>query len=508
MSLDAALSIATGGISNINADLALISQNVANVNTPGYALEVSTQSSVTAGGQGMGVRSLPAQLQIDQQLLSDVMMQNATVAGLQTTQTALGAIDSVQGTPGQGGDLGTLLGGLQTAFSTLQSDPSNQAQQSSVVSAAQTLATGINALSNAYATQRQSAQDGLVTEVGQLNGDLSTIGSLSAQIVSQQAAGQSTADLQNQRNAAMQSASQLVGITFLPQANGDMLAVVGGGLSVPLHGTTPPFAIAGTSLGPNSAYPATAPAITLGGVDVTQALSGGEIGANVTLRDSTMPTFQAELDEFSNSLASQFSAQGLSLFTDGAGNVPSGGGVPVQSSYVGFSGTIQVNPAVLAQPSLVRDGTQAVAGSATGASAFTPNPTGGPAGFSTLIDRVLTYALGSQVQAGVAQPAPATGGLGPLGTLTAPFTAPATLADFATDIVSSQSQASASVQSNFSNEQAVQTTLQGKLADSSSVSIDTEMSQMITLQNAYSANARIIGTAQAMWSDLLGAVPT
>jgi flagellar hook-associated protein 1 FlgK len=64
------------------------------------------------------------------------------------------------------------------------------------------------------------------------------------------------------------------------------------------------------------------------------------------------------------------------------------------------------------------------------------------------------------------------------------------------------------VQSNFSNEQAVQTTLQGKLADSSSVSIDTEMSQMITLQNAYSANARIIGTAQAMWTDLLAAVPT
>ena len=52
----------------------------------------------------------------------------------------------------------------------------------------------------------------------------------------------------------------------------------------------------------------------LGGVDVTGQLQGGQIGANITLRDSTLPTFQGELDEFSQNLASRFSAQGLTLF--------------------------------------------------------------------------------------------------------------------------------------------------------------------------------------------------
>jgi len=52
MSLDGALSIATGGLANVNRQLALVSQNVANASTPGYAAEIGTQTSVTADGQG------------------------------------------------------------------------------------------------------------------------------------------------------------------------------------------------------------------------------------------------------------------------------------------------------------------------------------------------------------------------------------------------------------------------------------------------------------------------
>ena len=69
----------------------------------------------------------------------EVFSQNATVAGLQTRQSALQAIDAVQGTPGQNTDIASLLGNLQDQFSTLLNDPSNQAQQSQVVSAATNL---------------------------------------------------------------------------------------------------------------------------------------------------------------------------------------------------------------------------------------------------------------------------------------------------------------------------------------------------------------------------------
>ena len=99
---------------------------------------------------GLGVRTGPATRDVDAALQAEVFSQNATVAGLQTRQNALQAIDAVQGTPGQGSDIASLLGNLQDQFSTLLNDPSSEAQQSQVVSTATTLAQGINTLSDAY----------------------------------------------------------------------------------------------------------------------------------------------------------------------------------------------------------------------------------------------------------------------------------------------------------------------------------------------------------------------
>ena len=40
MNLDTSLSIATSGLASINAQYAVLAQNVANASTPGYAVEV------------------------------------------------------------------------------------------------------------------------------------------------------------------------------------------------------------------------------------------------------------------------------------------------------------------------------------------------------------------------------------------------------------------------------------------------------------------------------------
>lgn len=507
MNLEGALSIASGGLANINRQFGVISQNVANASTPGYSREIATQESVTADGVGMGVRSGPAVRNVDDALQGDLLLQNASVAGFQTRQAALQAIDSVQGTVGQGGDLASQLGALQDAFSTLAADPSNQTQQAKVVQSAGTLATGINQLSNAYGQQRQAAQDSIASDIDTLNQTLGTIGRLSDQIIALKASGKSTADLENQRDAAAQTVSSLIDVRFLQQNNGDVIAMTSTGLTMPLRGGTGPFATRDATLGPNAYYPSGGiPPITLGGVDVTSQITGGRIGANIALRDSTLPTDQAELDEFAQHLAGRFNTQGLRLFTDPTGAVPSAGGTPIQSGYVGFASTIQVNTAVQATPSLVRDGTQAVAFSATGASAFTPNPAGGPAGFTTLITRVLNYTFGSEAQSGVPHLASATSNLGPTGTLSAPFAAPATLAGFASAMVAAQSQESAGVSQQLTTEQGVQTALQSKLAAQSGVNIDSEMASMVALQNAYGANAKIVASVQTMWNQLLGMV--
>jgi flagellar hook-associated protein 1 FlgK len=505
MQLEGALANANSGLAAIAQGFGAISQNIANASTADYAREVSTTVDVAAGADGMGTLAQPTTRVLDAGVQSQVLAQNATVSALSTTASALSTVAAAQGATGQSQDLASLLGNLGNAFSTLLDDPSNTTQQSAVVSAAGALTGQINTLSNAYQQARQSAQNDIVSDVGTLNTTLATIGSLSQQIVTLKSEGQSTADLENQRDAAIDQAGQLAGIRFLSQPDGNVTAYTATGLSVPLDGTAP-FATQPATLSAASTYPASIPAITLDGQDVTSELSSatgaGAIGANLVLRDQTLPTEQAELDEFSETLSTRFSAQGLTLFTDPAGDVPATGGSPTQANYVGYAGTVTVNPAVAANPSLVRDGTNAIAGSPTGASSFTPNPAGGPDGFSTLITRVLSYALGSDVQDGVAQPVPATTGLGAVGNLSAPYAAQPDLANQASALVGAQAADASDAQTALTNGQSLQTALAATLATGSGVSIDSEMSTMIALQNAYGANAKVITAVQAMWNTL------
>jgi flagellar hook-associated protein 1 FlgK len=504
-SLDAALSIANGGLAAINQGFTVISQNVANANTVGYATEQMTQTALDAGGDGIGVLIGPTQLLQNQALQTQLNGQNAATGAAQATSNALQPLQGVLGTVGSGDDLGSLLSNVETSFSALLNDPSSGAQQDAVVNSAQLLTNQINTLSSAYSQAQQAAQTSLSTDVSTLNTALASIGTISDQIIALQAQGQSTADLQNQRNVQVSTISSLVNAQFVTLPDGDMQVFTNAGAQLPTRGAAP-LSIAATETGPTLYYPGGGlPGIELNGTDISNQLTGGAIGAAMTLRDTTIPTYLGELDEFSQNLASRFQAQGLTLFSDSNGNVPVSTTTPTQSGYLGFSATITVNPAVVSDPSLVRDGTQAVAGSPTGASAFTPNPTG-EAGFNTLIERVLNYALGADVQDGVAQTPGATTGLGPSGTLDAPFGAQATLTDYANAITSSQATDSANATTAVTEEGQTQSAISTNLQNSVGVNMDSQLSLMVQLQNAYGANAKIISTIQEMFTTLLQAV--
>lgn len=504
MSLEASLNAAASGLSGISRHLAVVSQNVANVGTPGYARQVLPQSSLAADGQGMGVRVGVAQRQIDLHLQLASLRQTSTVAGLETQGKALASIDAVHGAVGTGDDLAGLLGRLSDSFTALAADPSSQPNQTAVVSAGQALARQVNALSDAYGAARQSAQDALQADIGELNATLGRIGDLSLRIVQLRALGDSTADLENQRDAARADLAKLIDVRAVETQNGDLLLATPSGLALPTRFTTPPFALDAATLDSTSFHPGGGvPPITLGGADVTTKLRDGRIGANIALRDATLPTFQAELDEFAITLSRRFDAQGLALFTDPTGTVPAGSGAPVQDGYVGYAAVIGVNPAVAADARLVRDGTHVVADDPAGPSGFSPNPPGGPAGFATLVQRVLDHALGAEVRPGVAHAAAAQSGLGPLGTLATPYAPPVRLAGLATALVSSQTAARAEADGRFTAAQSLQTALDDKLAAGTAVSVDEEMTVMVQLQSAYAANARVISAVQAMLDQTL-----
>ena len=504
MSLAAISSNASSGIADIASALAVVGQNVANANTVGWTREVATHESVTAEGVGMGVRSGPIGRATQPQMQAAALTQSATVAGAQVRSDALAGIDAAQGTTGGNDDLGSLLGAVQDRFVALAQDPSSATGQAAVVAAATTFAAKVNAVAGAVGQARQAAQDDAVVQVAALNTSLAQVGKLSHHIVVARASGQNTADLENQRDAVVAAVAKIVPVRAATSANGTFV-LISGGIPLPTDQAAP-FTLASAAIGPQVAYPGVVPAVMLGHADVTGQLGGGTLGADITLRDVTLPAAQAGLDQFAQTIGIRFQQQGLRLFTNASGGVPQSVALPTQSGYLGFAGIMQVNPAVVAAPSLVRDGTDTIAGSVTGASAFTINPPGGPVGSTTLISRILRQTFGTELQPGVAQSNPATTGLGANGNLTLPYSPPGTLGLFASSLVGSMSADTAQASSDSKDAQALGATLDTKLQAAGGVSIDTEMSTMVTLQNAYAANAKVLGAVQSAWADLLATV--
>ena len=73
-------------------------------------------------------------------------------------------------------------------------------------------------------------------------------------------------------------------------------------------------------------------------------------------------------------------------------------------------------------------------------------------------------------------------------------------------IVSQQSQAANAASNLQQGQDTVLSALQQRFNNQSGVNIDTEMSNLIALQNAYGANARVMSTIEQMMSMLMQAV--
>jgi flagellar hook-associated protein 1 FlgK len=167
----------------------------------------------------------------------------------------------------------------------------------------------------------------------------------------------------------------------------------------------------------------------------------------------------------------------LPLFTEDGqpitGAITAGG-----SQTTGLAGTIEVNAALAASPSsLVAYASNTAAGDPT-----RPNFL-----LSQTTNATLTYS-------------PATG----LGTASAPYSG--TLSQYMSAVVNQQAQAANAATNMQQGQQTVLTALQQRFNDQSGVNIDTEMSNLIALQNAYSANARVMSTVEQMMTTLLQAV--
>jgi len=166
----------------------------------------------------------------------------------------------------------------------------------------------------------------------------------------------------------------------------------------------------------------------------------------------------------------------LPLFTDGNSlytGVITGAG----SQLTGLAGRITVNSALLTNPSN-----------------FTVYSTSPPtnAGDTTRSDF-----LYSQLTTGTFTYSPQTG----VGSAASPFKG--TLTSYMQQFLSQQSNASTSATQLQQGQDVVVNTLQQKMKATSGVNIDSEMANLIALQNSYAANAHVMSVVQTMMTSLM-----
>lgn len=166
----------------------------------------------------------------------------------------------------------------------------------------------------------------------------------------------------------------------------------------------------------------------------------------------------------------------LPLFTDNG--MPYTGAITSNGSQqTGLAGRISVNTALIGDPSRLI--------------VYSTSPLT-PSGDTTRSDFIL-----SQMTTGSFYYSPQTG----IGSSASPFKG--TLLDFTQQFTSAQGQAASSAKQLADGQDVVLSTLQNKLNQSSGVNIDDEMAHLLALQNAYSANARVMSAVKDMFTSLL-----
>ncbi|MFN7903354.1 MAG: flagellar basal body rod C-terminal domain-containing protein, partial [bacterium] len=87
-----------------------------------------------------------------------------------------------------------------------------------------------------------------------------------------------------------------------------------------------------------------------------------------------------------------------------------------------------------------------------------------------------------------------------------PFGSPRTIEDYSALVTASQTADSAAAASALETAKQFSEGLEARFTRESRVDVESEMASLIQLQNAYAANARVMTTAQSMWTTLFESV--
>jgi flagellar hook-associated protein 1 FlgK len=499
MSLSTAFNVISSSLAANAAQTAVVSNNIANVNTPGYSREIGNVVTNSYGGSDVASITREANAALLEQVstsTSQAAAQQAISDGLTRLAQTVDDSSSTSSTSGanqNGASPSAMLANLQSALTTYADSPSSSSAADAVVSAASDLASSLNSASATVQQVRETADQNMASSVGTINSLLNQFTSANNAVVTGLQTGANVSSAEDTRDSIVTQLAQQIGVSTTVAANGSESIYTDSGVTLfqdtprTVSFTPTPTLVDGANGG----------VVTVGGVPVTGAnspmpIQSGALAGYAAIRDTLAPEYQAQLDQVAGGLINAFgegdqSASPTLPSLPGLFTTPGETSLPSMLATTGLAAAIEINPNVDpsqgGNPNLLRDGGI----SDPGNPAYTYNPTGAASYTGRIQDLI------GQISA--------TQSFDP----SAGLDSSASLTDYANASVSwvqAQNQ-QASDASSYQNAVATQAT--SALSNATGVNLDAEMTNMLNLENSYASTAKLLTTVTSMFTALLQA---
>lgn len=478
MSITSALSSALSGLSVTSRQAEILSSNVANAATPGYARrELGLRSTILAG-TGQGVAATGVTRNVDRALLAERRLAQAGDGDRSIRSAFLQRVEKRLGSPDDPGSLAARLAVFDQTLIEARSRPESQARLQAVLSAARSLTGSFNAATDDIQTARGTADARISEEVKQVNATLVRLKNLNTELRSFSGDGRDISALLDERQRLVDSISAILPVKEVRRDHDQIALFTAGGATLlegsasvlgftPVHTISPETtqALGGLS------------GITINGTPfattgASSPILGGTLGALFAVRDELAVGAQGKLDAVARDLVERFSAPGLdpTLASGGPGLFTDAGGALLPANEIGIAGRLRLNAA--ADPAQggaifrLRDGLGTT--------------TEGPPGEGSLL---------TELQAALSSTNP----LGSSGFTAGNRSFAGLTADLHAD--SSVQRLSAQADQSFA---AARLTSLTDLEDQNGIDTDQEMQALLVIEKNYAANAKVIQAVQDM----------
>ncbi len=480
MSLTTSLNNAYSGLRASSQRAEVVSNNVSNALVENYTSKSAEVSSNRLGGVRIdGIVRREDSVATSARRLNDARLGYAEVKSeaLQRVETAFGLPDSAGSLANRAADFESDLRGLANA-------PASIPDARAVFSSASEYANKLNAISLKNAEIRTGADAAIAQEVTRLNQALEEIEDINKLVIQGEISGRDTTVLKDERDALVDKVASIVPVnTYMRKDGAIALFTPSGGALI--DGRAREFGFqqativtAGMSLSGGSLF-----GLTVDGqaVDVNSGpgyYDGGSLSAHFEMRDTTIPEIDARLDALARDLIERFQDPAVdpTLAAGDPGLFTDGGAAFDPLNELGLAGRVSVNASVDPKQggvlSNLRDGMSSTAPLASG---------------DNTILRNMLNALVTPVA-----PNPAL-------LISSALSAP----DFTAALTADIAQFSLHEDEQFAYLNGEQAILRTSELDKLAVDTDDEMQQLIAIEQAYAANARVISVVDELMQTLI-----